>query len=160
MSWNYSCSLCFPLCFTSEMKHALSTSGSKSTFIFDSIIQHGGICHMSPVSGFLSMISEISATLEFRMSLFLTLVSRGRITNRSVLSKELEICIWAEMFAVVCKPWGPFKASMRMTTFLLLWMFVLLGQCKRPPKGRDMIPFRFSYCSIWVCMVSNTFPTK
>lgn len=32
-----SCSLCFPLCFTSEMKHALPTSGSKSAFIFDSL---------------------------------------------------------------------------------------------------------------------------
>lgn len=150
MSWNYSCSLCFPLCFTSEMKHALSTSGSKSTFIFDSIIQHGGICHMIPVSGFLSMMGEISATLEFRMSLFLTLVSRGRITNRSVLSKELKICIWAEMFAVVCKPWGPFKALWGWPPF-----FCSECQCKRPPKGRDMIPlgfhiapYEFAWCQI------------
>lgn len=43
-------SLCSSLCFTSEIKRPLPTSGCKSTFIFDFIIQLAGICHMILVS--------------------------------------------------------------------------------------------------------------
>lgn len=157
MSWNYSCSLCFPLCFTSEMKHALPTSGSKSTFIFDSLSFSvlGSATWSLPLGtaasrnwipfidmlGMANLMGEITATPEVWASVFPSLVSRGRITayfypkNWSSAYEPT-----AEIFAVVCKPWRwPQAAFFFSFCFLLFlsWMLVLFGQCTRQPvKGQ------------------------
>lgn len=107
MSWNYlfilSCSLCFPLCFTSEMKPFSANiwpeqASSESTFIFSLfIIRHAELHHMrsSPrttgyrywilftdILGMATLMSEITTTPEVRASLLLSPVSRGRIITR------------------------------------------------------------------------------
>lgn len=117
-----SCFLCFPLCFTSQMKHALPTSGSKSTFIFDSLsftvlgsatwslsLRTAGYRNWIPFIDMLGManpVGEITATPEVWASLFPSLVSRGRITAHFCLHMSWQ----AGIFAVMCKLWTRFKA--------------------------------------------------
>lgn len=109
-----SCSLCFPLCFTSEMKHALPTSGSKSTFIFASLsfsvlgsatwsLSLGTAAYrkwipFTDMLGMAYLMGEITAAPEVSvpvLSLFPSCLSRGGF-NASLLSKEVELCVRAD----------------------------------------------------------------
>jgi len=109
VSWTWSelsSSLCSRLCFKSEMQQHLPTSGSDSTFIFDSLpfsmlgsgtrssslrtVRHRDWIPLTDVFGMANPVGEITSTPEVSLPLIPSLVFRGRITvcfylqNRSV----------------------------------------------------------------------------
>lgn len=145
-----------PLCFTSEMKHSLPTSGNNSTFIFHSlsfsmlwsatwspsprIIEHRIWIPFIDILGMVTPVGEITAMVEVWASLFSSPCLSGE-NYCSLLSPDTEAVhkSWQQEYLAFCvnyeeglRPcWG------HQTPLSFFWMLVVLGQCSRPPvKGQ------------------------
>lgn len=160
-----------PLCFTSEMKHALPTSGSKSTFIFDSLsfsvlgpatwslsLRTAGYRNWIPFTdmlGMASLMGEITAMPEvwpsLFPSLFPSLVSRGRIAAH-FYSKTPSFAYELTDYLLRCVNHGGLYRKMTTGCPPLFWMLVLLGQCTRPPAKGQRYDTLLFFIMLHVCL--------
>lgn len=133
------------------MKYSLPTSGGKTTFIYDSLsfsmlgcatwslsLRTAGYRNQIPLTDMLGManlIDEITAMPEVWVSLFLSLVSGGRITAQFYPSNGAWCMSWH--WNICCEEaLMPMYEGVQML-LSLFWMLVLLGQWIRTPvKGQ------------------------